>query len=250
MVKENAEQIIKRLQREVSKITNKYLQPASERHLGIMTPEDKIDLSHALGYREWIEEPISIFDLGVGRYVGYVYNLLDGPYQNTDTSDKTVLMIDVTVDVPPRKQFVVHWSGVGRVYYQNIHHNKNGNPQAWQRIVKEVSLWNGTAEYAGQTITLNESLAHYNRIKIKYNAQSLNKYFEFDIPGTNANISLRDFNLSDGTASWLAVYETRLQKVDDTTFQVLSTTNKLIGQTGNIVNDTNQIVITEIIGIQ
>ena len=67
-MEEDLKKHVERHDRQISEIKNLYLAPATEHHLGTMSAQDKRDLTHATGVRQWIYDKTSVLDLPKGHY--------------------------------------------------------------------------------------------------------------------------------------------------------------------------------------
>jgi hypothetical protein len=242
---------VERHDRQFSKIKNLYLAPATEHHSGTMSAQDKRDLTHASGVREWIYDKTSVLDLPNGHYETIWSNLTDTPVLANETMDKAPYCeIDVetaTTSTGTRKQFWFYASGTGKVWYRNVHNRVGNVPSLWEQLVKYTTLWSGSIRGTG-TLTLADSLANYDVLEFGFSALGNVRYQKMRI---SDEMELRDFNLPDDeTNMWTAFYETVLTKVDDKSLKIKSNKGILRGGTGNVTDDSNRIVISTVRGLR
>lgn len=250
-MEEDLKKHVERHDRQISEIKNLYLAPATEHHLGTMSAQDKRDLTHASGVRQWIYDKTSVLDLPKGRYETIWSNLTDTPVLANETMDKAPYCeIDVetaTTSTGTRKQFWFYASGTGKVWYRNTHNRVNNTPKLWEQLVKYTTLWSGSIHGEG-TLTLADSLNNYDVLEFGFSALGNVRYQKMRI---NDEMELRDFNLPNDEANlWTAFYETILTKVDDKNLKIKSNKGILRGGTGDIAVDNNQIVIASVRGIR
>jgi len=229
----------------------KIFKPATEHHSGTMSAQDKRDLTHASGVREWIYDKTSVLDLPNGHYETIWSNLTDTPVLANETMDKAPYCeIDVetaTTSTGTRKQFWFYASGTGKVWYRNVHNRVGNVPSLWEQLVKYTTLWSGSIRGTG-TLTLADSLANYDVLEFGFSALGNVRYQKMRI---SDEMELRDFNLPDDeTNMWTAFYETVLTKVDDKSLKIKSNKGILRGGTGNVTDDSNRIVISTVRGLR
>ncbi|WP_271862847.1 hypothetical protein [Pediococcus acidilactici] len=216
-----------------------------------MSAQDKRDLTHATGVRQWIYDKTSVLDLPKGHYETLWSNLTDTPILANETMENAPYCeIDVesaTTSKGTRKQFWFYASGTGKVWYRNIHSRVGNVPNAWEQLVKYTTLWSGSIHGEG-TLTLVDDLKNYDALEFGYSVLGNVRYQKMRIAN---EMVLRDSNLPDDDNNmWTAFYETTLDKIDDTHLVIKHNKGILRGGTGDIAVDNNQIVIASVRGIR
>lgn len=254
MAEEDLIKHLERHDRELSKIRNKFLVPATENTAGLMSPQARRDLTHALGMRQWIYNKTSVFDLPEGKYETTWNNLTDTPIPENEkiTEMPPYCEIDVeqAVSGTTRKQIRFFYSLTGEIWYRNIHassSNINNTPRLWRRVEGRTLLWSGSVSDVGSTITLADSLKNYTRMEIGYGALRKPERSDFDLGG---DITLRDFNMPSDSSLWTAFYETVLSNDGDKTLKITQASGILRNSSSALSADENKIYITSIRGIR
>lgn len=253
--KESPNDHLARHDRELSNIRNQFLQPVTERRKGLMQPQDKTDLIHALGMREWIYNKTSVFDLAEGHYETTWNNLTDTPVPENEliVDNPPYCEIDVRLAISnggTRKQILFYSSSTGEMWYRNTHESPagvNDTPRLWRAFESRTLLWSGNVSNVGSTITLSDSLANYTRVEIGYGALRRPERSDFDLGGY---ITLHDFNMPSDDGLWTAFYETVLSNNGNKTMTITQATGILRNSSGIPSADTNKIAITSIRGIR
>jgi len=253
MPKETTDQHLARHDRQISIIRNEKLQPATEKHEGLMTAKDKLDLTHAGGLREWIGDTIvDVLALPQGNYVSTFQFLTNTPYPAQEGQPSAALCeIDVKLETAggnTRKQIYFLISGTGELFYRNTHTNNGGNtPKLWQVVRKETPLWSGNVSAVGSVINLADSLTNYTKIIIAFTAQSNAQERTLYLA---SQLTLRDTNLPNSdNGTWVAQYETVLASDGDRKLTITVATG-LLQFAGSIVPDANLINVVGVKGVR
>lgn len=256
MAEEGLAKYVERLGRELSKIRNESLIPATEDTAGLMSPQARRDLTHALGIREWISDSnVDVLGLVPGNYATIWSQLVNTPIKANETmQDAPYVEIDVDGEYdssgkPVRTQLTFYESSSGRRWYMNIHNKTGvGTPNIWRLNAGESELWVGSVQNVNTQITLADSLDNYSKVQVGYGVLGSTKHVPYTIGET---IDLRDTNLpNNATDLWHAEYETTLQVVNSTTLRIQNVKGILISPAGASTVDTNKIVISSIVGVR
>lgn len=253
--KESPNDHLARHDREISNIRNSVMRPASEQHEGLMQAQDKSDLIHASGIREWLSgKTYDVLKLPQGSYAAQWSSLINTPNKNNEANpDAPIAQIEVRGETDETGLLVrrnIHFfqPGIGAIWYISTHNNTGDYPLLWRRMQGNILLWSGAVDAIGTKIELLDSASNYSSFvfDIRVMSKSIKKPLSID-----STMTIREPNISDSNGTWLAMYELTLSLDSDKRHITITNNHGVLhGDNGSTGPDENRISITRLEGVR